>query len=75
MYAYVHVHRLIISDLENAFTQLADCYEQALAPADEQSATFNTTEVQAAIVFNLAILSQVSNACKAVLGVSMMDGL
>ena len=64
------VPRLILSDLDSAFKQLDSCFDQALSQASAQSATYSPVDVQTAIIFDLTILSQVSNACKPVLGVS-----
>lgn len=72
MLTHIHTplppHRLIISDLDTAFRQLDNCCDQPLSRLDGESA-YNPLDVQAAAIFDLTVLSQLSNTCKAVIGV------
>ena len=63
--------RSIIADFESSFKQLDHCLDQAsgsLRP--EERTSFSPIDAQVAIIFDLNVLSQLSNTSKAVIGVS-----
>ena len=62
--------RSIIADLEASFKQLDNCLGQVHTPRPEERSSFSPIDAQVAIIFDLSVLSQLSNASKAVIGVS-----
>ena len=64
-------YRLIISDLNVAFRMLDNCYDQPAIQLDGET-SYNPIDIQAAAIFDLTVLSHVSNTSKAVIGVSVV---
>ena len=67
---FFHVFRSIIADLESSFKLLAHFLDQSLSVRPEERSAFSPIDAQIAIIFDLNVLSQLSNASKAVIGVS-----
>ena len=59
-----------MSDVEEAFNQLEQFSGRSPAQLEREERQFNLTDTQSAIIFDLVVLSQLSNTCKDVIGVS-----